>query len=466
MRESPPSTSIAAPPSAPAVRGRPDLTRIGLHRAIWLLAVPMTLEMAVNSVYQIADLYWVGRLGSEALAAVSIASMIRWTIVSLSNGLAIGGLAIVARRTGEHRQEAANHATTQAVLFALVASLGMALLGLATMRPLLVLLGADQHVLPLGLAFLRVTYLGLWAVVMVPVVNALFRGAGDANIAFGVLAFANLFNVVLEPFLVLGWGPFPRMGVTGAALSMVIAQGLGLVSQLLILLSGRARIRLNPHDLRPDLGVIRRIVEIGTPSTVQMFLRATSRVVVLGLVGMFGTYALAGYGVANRVLLVALIPGFGLGNAAATLVGQNLGARQPDRAAKSAWIIAAYNVALMTAFVLFAFPLAPRLVALFDATPAVVSYGTAALRIMAASYLFAAVGVVMGRGLDGAGNTVPAMSINAFSLWGLQIPLAYLLTRTSLGADGIWWGIAAANMANGLLMGYWFHRGGWKRRQV
>lgn len=463
MRESTSQTSVAAPPAVP---GRPDLTRIGLHRAIWLLAVPMTLEMAVTSVYQIADLYWVGRLGSQALAAVSIAGMVRWAIVSLSNGLAIGGLAIVARRIGERRPEAADHATAQAVVFALVASLGMALLGLVTMRPLLVLLGADQYVLPLGLAFLRVTYLGLWAVVMVPVVNALFRGAGDANIAFGALAFATAVSVVLEPFLVLGWGPFPRLGITGAALSLILGQGLGLTLQLLILASGRARIRLNLHDLRPDPEVIRRIVEIGTPSTVQMFLRATSRVVVLGLVGMFGTYALAGYGVANRVLLVAFIPGFGLGNAAATLVGQNLGAQQPERAAKSAWFIAGYNVALMTAFVLFAFPMASRLVALFDATPAVVTYGTAALRVIAASYLVSAVGVVMGRGLDGAGNTVPAMSINAFSLWALQIPLAFLLTRTSLGADGIWWGIAMANMANGLLMAYWFHRGGWKRREV
>ncbi|MFQ6059301.1 MAG: MATE family efflux transporter [Anaerolineae bacterium] len=465
MNESVSRASVAAPPAAPAVR-RPDLTRIGLHRAIWLLAVPMTLEMAVTSVYQIADLYWVGRLGSEALAAVSVAGMVRWAIVSLSNGLAIGGLAIVARRIGEHRPEAANHATTQAVVFTLVVSLGMALLGLATMRPLLRLLGAGPDVLPLGLTFLRVTYLGLWAIVMVPVINALFRGAGDATIAFGVLAFANLFNVVLEPFMVLGWGPFPRLGVTGAALSMVIAQGLGLGLQLLILLRGRARIRLNPRRLWLDPAVIRRIVEIGTPSTVQMFLRAASRVAVVGLVGMFGTYALAGYGVASRVLLVALIPGFGLGNAAATLVGQNLGAHQPHRAAKSAWIIAGYNVALMSAFALFAFLMAPWLVGLFDPTPAVVAYGSAALRVIAASYLFSALGVVMGRGLDGAGNTVPAMAINALSLWGVQIPLAYLLARADLGAHGIWWGIAVANMANGLLMAFWFRRGGWKRRQV
>ncbi|MFQ5341264.1 MAG: MATE family efflux transporter, partial [Anaerolineae bacterium] len=208
------------------------------------------------------------------------------------------------------------------------------------------------------------------------------------------------------------------------------------------------------------------IVDIGTPSTVQMFLRAASRVIVLGLVGAFGTYALAGYGVASRVLLVAFIPGFGLGNAAATLVGQNLGARQPDRASKSAWIIAGYNVALMSAFALFAFPMASRLVAVFDAAPAVVDYGTAALRIIAVSYLISAVGVVMARGLDGAGNTVPAMAINAFSLWGMQIPLAYVLSRTHLGTDGIWWAIAVANIANGLLMAFWFRRGGWKRRQV
>ncbi|NOZ05805.1 MAG: MATE family efflux transporter [Chloroflexi bacterium] len=451
---------------APPIQQRRDYTKGSINSAIFALGVPMTLEMAMISLYQVADLYWVGRLGSAALAAVAIAITVRWVLNSLSMGLGVGGLAVVARRIGAKQHEKANHAVAQAILLSFVLSLFLSALGLVTMRPMLRVLGAGPDVLPLGVDFLRVTYLGMWAIVMVPIINSLYRGAGDARIALGVLAFANVLNIVIEPFLVLGWWGVPRLGVGGAALSTVIAQTAGLLLQIGILASGRARIRLHKRDLLPDLPIMRRVLTIGAPSTVQMLLRASSRVTLLGLVGLFGTLSLAGYGVANRILLIAFIPGFGMGNAAATLVGQNLGALQPKRAARSAWLIAAYNIGFMAIFAVFAFLAAPGLIAFFDHAPVVVNYGATGLRIVGVSYIFSAMGVVLARGLDGAGNTVPAMSINLLSLWVVQIPIAYVLSKSFLGADGIWVGIAIGNIANGLLMAYWFYRGHWKKKDV
>jgi len=445
-----------------------NYTEGSINGAIWALAIPMILEMLFMSLYQVADLFWVGKLGTDALAAVAIGGMIRWTLVSLSNGIAIGGLAIVARRIGDKRYDDAHHATTQAILLSLFTSIFFIFIGFLIMRPLLHLLGAKGRVFDLGKSFLTIIFLGIGSIVTVFVINSLFRGAGDAKIAFLVIAITSTSNVILEPFLALGWGPFPKLGVQGAALSTVITQSLGLLIQLFVLIKGGARIRLlvTRKHLIPDLKLIEEMIIIGIPSAFQMFLRATSRMVVMGLVGLFGTPALAGYGVANRILLGLLIPCFGMGNAAATLVGQNLGAWKPKRAEKSVWTIGGYNLIYMAFFALLLFVYATPLISLFDHEADVLHYGSMALKIMGPSYLFTALGVVMARGLNGAGDTVPPMSINLFTLWLLQIPLAYLLSRTSLSSNGLWLGIALANTVNGILMTLWFKRGRWKLKEV
>ncbi len=443
-----------------------DYTQGSIHKAIWALAVPMTLEMGVGSVYQILDMIWVGRLGPAEVAAVSVSSTLIWVIVSAANGLGVGGMAIVARRIGARERQAANHATTQAVLLSVIVSLGLTVLGWSVMIPLLKLLGSGPDVLPLAAAYLRVTYSGLVLVVPLFVINALLRGAGNASAALIAFVLARGIAILVEPFLVLGWGPFPRWGVTGAALSSLIGMACGLAFQFVVLSRGKARIRLNLRAIYPDRALMWRIIQIGLPSTFQMMLRAASRLTILGLVGMFGTLALAGYGVANRILLVALIPGFGMGNAAGTLVGQNLGARKPDRAERSAWLIAGYNLAFMATFVGVTFLFAERLIAFFNATPGVVAYGTACLRIVAIGYLFSAVGVVMGRSLDGAGNTLPAMVINAITLWVITIPAAYLLAVGGMGITGVWIGLTVGNACNGLLLATWFRLGRWKRKKV
>lgn len=444
-----------------------DLTSGNLHRSIWYLAIPMALETGISNVAQVLDTYWVGRLGSAALAAVTISITFRWVINSLANGLGIGGLAVVARRIGENDDEAANHATWQAILLGIAASVLLGLLGLALAVPLLRLMGADDRVLPLGLSFMRIAFGGQFTLILVWVINSLLRGAGEARLAMSVIFLATAVNVVLEPLLVFGVGPIPGLGVAGSAWANVLGYGSGLLFQCVILVRGRARIRINLRDLRPDFPLMWHILKIALPSTIQMTLRSSSRLVVLALVGFFGTFATAGYGVAGRVLLIALIPGFGLGNAAGTLVGQNLGARQPERAEKTAWWVVAYNMAVVGSIAATVAMFAQPISAIFDPTPEVVQVSTQVLRIVAPTLIASAVGVVLGRSFDGAGNTIPAMAVNLLSLWILEVPLAYALSRwTPLGLTGVLWGRAIANIANGLIFAIWFRRGRWKTRKV
>ena len=444
-----------------------DLTTGSLHRAIWYLALPMMLETGILNISQVLDTYWVGQLGSAALAAVTISVVIRWVINSLSNGLGIGGLAVVARRIGERNREAADHATWQTILLGLIVSLVLGGLGLAIARPLLVLLGADAEVLPLGMAYLRVAFGGTFTLILVFAINSLLRGAGEARLAMGVLFLSTAVTVVMEPALIFGWGPFPELGVAGSAWAFVLGFGAGLAMQMVILLRGRARIGINVRDLRPDLPLMGRIIRIALPSTVQMSLRASSRLVVVGLVGLYGTFATAGYGVANRLLLITLIPVFGLGNAAGTLVGQNLGAHKPRRAERSAWWVSGYAAGYMAVMGALLLIFARPLVRFFDPTPEVVAFGTDCLRIIGPTLIASAGGVVLARGLDGAGNTVPAMAINLFTLWGVEVLLAYTLSQwLGWGITGLWWSRAIANITNGLLFALWFRRGRWKETRV
>jgi putative MATE family efflux protein len=442
-----------------------DLTRGSLHRAIWYLAPPMMLETGILNVAQVLDTYWVGQLGSAALAAVTISVTVRWVLNSLGNGLGIGGMALAARRIGAGDQEGASHAAGQTILLGVAVSLVLAVLGLATARPLLALLGADAQVLPLGLAYLQVSFVGIATLILNFVINAMLRGAGEARLSMRILLLSTATTVLVEPVLIFGLGPLPRLGVVGSAWAFTLGYGAGVVMQGVILLRGRARIRIDLGSLRPDLPLMARIVGVALPSTIQMTLRSSSRLAVLALVGFYGTFATAGYGVANRLLLIALIPCFGLGNAASTLVGQNLGAHQPERGEQSAWWVSAYSAAYMVVAATLLALLAPSLIAVFDPTPEVVVLGAECLRMVAWSEIMSAIAVVLARSFDGAGNTVPAMAINLITLWGVEVVVAYCLSHW-LGVTGVWWGRVIANLANGLFFVLWFRRGKWKEKVV
>ena len=315
--------------------------------------------------------------------------------------------------------------------------------------------------------FLRISFAGVGALILLQCSNALMRAAGDARTAMWIMWVANGSSIVLASLLIPGNLGFPALGVAGSALAMVLGYTLGVTSAMAMLLSGRLRLHLRTRDLRPDLPLMWHVLKIALPSTVQMTLRASSRLVTTTIMAPFGTAVFAGYGIANRINMFALIPGFGFGNAAGTLVGQNLGAGKPKRAAKSAWLVAAYNSAIMLVFVTLFIAFARPLVTVFSTQPEVVDIAQEAVTIIGLSFLVTAVGVVMGRSLDGAGATFPAMVINLTTLWGIQIPAAYGLANwTSLGTRGLWLGFGIANVVNGLLMAGWFQRGNWKKRQI
>ena len=453
---------------AQTLEGR-DYTSGSLQASIWHLAIPMIVEMLVLNISFALDTYWVGHLGEAALAAVTISMTIRWTLNSLANGLGIGGMATVARRIGEKDRAAAGHAATQTILLGIGISIVLAAIGILLARPALVLLGAEPDVLPLAAAYLRITMGGLFAMILIFVINSMLRGAGDAQLAMRALIVATVVTVVLEPILVLGVGPIPAMGITGAAWAFILGFSAGLVYQFWILLTGRSQIKIDLRHIRLDLPLMGRIIRIAIPSTVQMTLRSSSRLAVLALVGMYGTATLAAYGVAGRLLMFVVIPIFGLGNTCSSLVGQNLGAGKPQRAERAAWWVSGYAIIFTAVIVVLIYFSARPLIGFFiqDASDEVLDIGANYLLIVAPSLLAMAVGIVLGRGFDGAGNTVPAMVINLITLWGVEVGLAFVLSRwAGMGASGVWWGRAASGLANGLLFAIWFKRGKWKLKIV
>jgi Na+-driven multidrug efflux pump len=295
----------------------------------------------------------------------------------------------------------------------------------------------------------------------------MIRGAGEARLAMWVLVLITAVIVLSEPILVLGLGPIPQLGIAGSAGAYVLGFGCGLLMQIVILVRGRACVGLRLRHLRPDLPLMGRIIGIALPGAVQMTLRSASNIVLVGLVGSFGTFATAGYGLADRFLLMILFPCLGLGNTSGTLVGQNLGAGKPDRAERCAEWVSAYAVVYMLVVTTLLFLFAEPLVAFFDPTPQVVAIGAMCIRIITFSLILDGIGIILGRSLDGAGNTVPSATVNLITLWGIQLPLAFALSRwLGFGLAGIWLGRAVANAANGLLIAMWFRRGRWKEREV
>ncbi len=429
----------------------------------------MVGEMALMSLFGLMDAYWIGRLGQEAMAAVFLGTTVVWVVTSMGNGLGVGGAAIVARRTGEGDQAGANSVALQAILLGTFVSLALGGMGFALRKSILELLRVEAEVMPYGMVYLGITFAGLFGQVLVMLINSLFRGVGSAFAAMGILACTTLVALVLEPLLIFGPGPFPAWGLGGAALAYFLSQLVGLLMQVFLLLGGWMGIDLRGQNLKVDPRVMGDIITIGLPAMFQMMLRSTSRLVVMRIVAIFGTAAIAGYGLANRLTLTVLIPVFGLANVVRTMVGQNLGTRNPERAERSVRLVWLCNSLIMGVVMVGFLVGAERVVGPLSggADLATRETGAVALRIIALSYLFSALGITMGGAFGGAGDTIPPMVINAVTLWALQIPAAYGLSQLMGGASlGVWMGVALANAANGTLMYLWFRRGRWKRRKL
>jgi putative MATE family efflux protein len=451
-----------------SLRGtRPDLTQIPLGRAILLLAVPMVLEMSMESVFAVADIFWVSKLGPDATATVGLTESMMIIIYALAMGLCMGGAAVVARRIGAKDPEGASRATVQML------AVGIALAAVAgtiggTLAPrLLALLGASPATIAIGARFTAVMLGGSATVVLLFLMNAAFRAAGDAAISMRTLILANSINIVLGPFLIFGWGPFPRMGVVGAAVATTIGRGTGVLYQLAALRAGRGHLVVRRRHLRLDPDTLRTIARLSSSGVVQSLIGTTSWIGLVRILSAFGSVALAGYTITIRVVLFALLPCWGLSNAAMTLVGQNLGAGLPDRAESAVWRAAFYNFIFLgitgLLFVAFAHPI----VRVFTQDAEVVAIGSRGLRIVSAGFVFYAYGMVMTQAFNGAGDTVTPTLINFFCFWVLEIPIAYVLsTSAGFGPTGVFTAITIAFSAIAVAAALLFRRGKWKGVKV
>jgi putative MATE family efflux protein len=389
----------------------------------------MVLEMMMESVFVVADVFFVGRLGPDAVATVGITESLMTVMYALAIGLSIGAAATVARRVGEKDPDSAGRSAVQSVLMGLGAAAIFGAIGILFGPQLLALMGASDDVLRTGSTYARVMLGGSGTVVMLFLINAVFRGAGDAAIAMRVLWFANAINIILGPCLIFGIGPFPELGVAGAAVGTTIGRGSGVVYQLIHLSRGNGRLRIRRSHLKFDLDVMRSIVRLSGTATFQNFVGTASWMGLVRILTGFGSAAVAGNTIGIRIILFALLPSFGVSNAAATLVGQNLGAKKPDRAEAAAWKAGMYNTICLgtvgAIFLLFA----PQIVSLFTMDPEVALYGVQCLRIVSAGFLFYGYAMVLTASFNGAGDTRTPTLINLVCLWLWEIPLAWALAH-------------------------------------
>jgi putative MATE family efflux protein len=471
--DSPEIALVPPPPSIwgsirEALRGsHQDFTTGGLNRAIVLLAIPMVLEMVLESLFAVVDVFWVGRLGADAIATVGLTESLLSLVFAVGFGLGLSTTAMVARRIGEKDVPGAAVAGVQAIVIGFATSLAIGLPCWFYAPRMLQIMGASPQIVATGSGYARVALGGCGVVLMLFLNNAIFRGAGDAAVAMRLLWVSNIINLILDPCLIFGWGPFPKLGVTGAALATLIGRSIGVLYQFYRLLRGTERIHILATQLRINLGVLLRLVRVSLTGILQFAIADVSWIGLVRIVSLFGSAALAGYTIAIRIVIFALLPSWGLSNAAATLVGQNLGAKQPQRAEQSVWRTGLYNMLFLGGVGVFFIFFAEPIIRLFTSDPAVVPLAVSCLRILSYGNIGYAYGMVMLQAFNGAGDTVTPTIVNFFGFWLLEIPLAYVLAvPLKMQANGAYYSIViaeAAIAAAGVLL---FRRGRWKRQQI
>lgn len=443
-----------------------DFTEGSLNRAVGLLAVPMVLEMAGESVFAVCDAFFVARLGSEALAAVGLTESLLEIIYAIAIGLSMATTALVARRIGEKNQRGAARAAVQAIVVGTVTAVVFGAFGAIFAPDLLALMGASPETVAAGASYTRVMYAGMVTILLLFLNNAIFRGAGDAATAMRALWIANGINLVLDPCLIFGLGPFPELGLMGAAVATTIGRGSGVLYQFWRLTRAR-RLRVTRPDVTFDGGVMRNLLRLSAGGVGQMLIATTSYVGLIRILAEFGSAVLAGYVVSIRVVIFIILPSWGLSNAAATLVGQNLGAEKPERAERAVWITGMWNMAFMAVVTVVFVAFAPQIIRIFTSDPKIVPIGVESLRIISYGYVFYAWGMVMMQAFNGAGDTATPTWINLFCFWLFQIPLALVLAFSmGIGPTGVFVAIAASYSLSAIIGVVLFRRGKWKQQKV
>ena len=451
-----------------AIRGtNADYTKIPLRRAVFLLAVPMVLELVLESTFAVVDIFFVAKLGASAVATVGLTESYLFLLYSVAMGLAMAVTAVIARRVGEGKQEEAAVTAVQAIIVALLVSILPAVVGIVYAQDLLRLMGADAWSIEHGYRYTQWMLGGNAVIMLLFVINAIFRGAGDAAIAMRVLWVANGLNILLDPLLIFGWGPVPAMGVEGAAIATNIGRGVGVLMQLWILFRGGQHIRVLGSQLAWRGAVLWNIVRTSLGGVGQMLVAMTSWIFLMRILSSIGSEAVAGATIAIRVMMFTMMPAWGMSNAAATLVGQNLGAQQPERAEASVWQIGWYNMAylLLIAVLFFAFP--RQIVGIFSADANVIAIGAEWLRILSYSLFVYGWWMVSVQAFNGAGDTSTPTWINVVFFWLIQIPLAwYLALHLGLQETGVFWAVFVSETSVGLFTLWLFSHGRWKTAQV
>jgi len=418
-----------------------------------------------QSTLSMVDMFFVGKLGPAAIGAVGMSATILFVLGTVFMGVATATTALVARAVGAKDQKGASLIAGQSLLLTLLLSILLGIAGFTFAGDLLGLLGARGELLEVGSGYLQITLLGIFGMFSAFTAGAILRGAGDAVTPLLIGIAATTLNIILDPLLIFGLFGFPRMEVRGSALATVIAQFAAFLLGAFVLFGGKTRIRVSLKGLKPNTAIIWKMIAIGLPSSIQMSLRALMGVVLMSIVAGFGTAIIAAYTVGLRLLMVGRLPAFGFADAAATLVGQNLGAGKPARAQKSAFLSMAIALIIAGGFGIIVFAFAPWIIAFFNGDEAVVTAGARFLRITTIGFVLSAIGIVLGRALNGAGDTVTPMVITLVTLWGLQVPLAFFLSRSpGLAESGIWWTMVMASALHASLIGFWFARGKWKNR--
>lgn len=441
-----------------------SFTTGSIDRAIFLLSVPMIVEMGMEALFAIIDVFYVSRLNdTNAIAVIGLTESMLTIIYSIAIGLSMGATAMVARRVGEKDIKAAEVAAVQALFVGLSLSILISIAGGIYADDLLKLMGADEGIIASGAGYTRWMFSGNVTIMLLFLINAIFRGAGDASIAMRALIIANGLNIVLDPIFIFGWGFIPGYGVEGAAMATNIGRGIGVTYQLYHLLKGKGLIKLHAQNLMIQWNIVWNLLKVSAGGTAQFVIASASWIFLVRIVSNFGSSALAGYTIAIRVIVFAILPAWGMANAAATLVGQNLGAAQPDRAEKSVWRTAFFNMIFLGLITVLFFSMAGPILRMFTSDEAVLENGILCLQIVSLGYIFYAYGMVISQAFNGAGDTMTPTILNLFGFWTFQIPLAYTLAMVfDFGPPGVYAAISIAESCIAIVAVIIFRRGKWK----
>ena len=451
---------------AESLRGsKRDLTSGPLAPAVFVLAVPMALEMVGESVFAVVDALFIARLGAPALASAGLTETALGLVYAVAIGFSFAVTAVVSRRYGEGDRRGAARAGVQSIGLGLAVALALGVPGVAFAPDVLVLMGADAETVAVGTLHARIMFGGMATIILLFLNNAILRGVGDAQAAMRALWLSNGINIVLDPCLIFGLGPFPELGLPGAAVATTIGRGIGVLYQFWVLSRG-SRLRLRREDIQVRWKVLKNLCRVSVGGIAQMLADILPWILLIRIIASFGTVAVAGWVIAIRVALFVILPCWGLSNAAATLVGQNLGAGQPGRAERAVWITGAWNMAFMAAVTGIFVAFAPEIAALFTNDPEVRAIAATALRVVSYGYVFYALGMVVRQAFNGAGDTLTPTWIDLLCFWLFEIPLAWALSRTGLGVEGVFWAVALAYSLSALVSTLIFRRGGWKTMTV